>query len=247
MIDLSSFQPNMRIAVIGASGGIGHALTAHLAANEHSAQIFALSRSGDAQAHPKVTPLRFDFTQEQSLMDAQDTMKAAGEFDLIIIATGLLHGQDLAPEKNIRAMSHNGFAQNFLINTAGPALCAKYMLPLLRHDRKTVFAALSARVGSISDNRLGGWYAYRASKAALNMVIKTLAIEHGRRLKQAAIIGLHPGTVDTKLSKPFQNNVPDGKLFTPEQSAGYLLGVINRVSAEQSGQVFDWDGKTVPA
>lgn len=247
MIDLSSFGADMRITVIGASGGIGRALTEAVSQNPHVKEVFALSRNGLIFDSPKVRSLEFDFTHEDSLIAAQEHMRGAGTFDLVIIATGLLQGQGITPEKNMRALSHDSFAQSFLINTAGPALCAKYMLPLLTRDSKAVFAALSARVGSISDNRLGGWYAYRASKAALNMVIKTLAIEYGRRFKQAAIIGLHPGTVDTELSKPFQSNVPDGKLFTPQQSADYLLKVINDITPEQSGHLIDWDGKIVPA
>lgn len=237
----------MRIAIIGASGGIGAALTAQLAAHPHVAQIYTLSRQGRSHPSPKVFNLTFDFTDENSISAAAEAMREIGRFDLIIVATGLLQGQGIAPEKNLRALSYEGFEQSFLINTVGPAMTAKHMLPLLARDRKAVFAALSARVGSISDNRLGGWYAYRASKAALNMVIKTLAIEYGRRFNNVAVIGLHPGTVDTELSKPFQSNVPDGKLFTPEQSASYLLKTINKVSPSDSGAVLDWDGKTVPA
>ena len=121
------------------------------------------------------------------------------------------------------------------------------MLHLLRQDNKAVFAALSARVGSISDNRLGGWYSYRASKAALNMLIKTAAIEQARKYKNKIVIGLHPGTVDTALSKPFQGNVPGGKLFSPQQSATYLLNVVNDVTVDNTGQLLDWNGKVVPA
>jgi NAD(P)-dependent dehydrogenase (short-subunit alcohol dehydrogenase family) len=142
-------------------------------------------------------------------------------------------------------MSFEGYETSFLINTIGPAMCAKYFLPLLRRDEKAVFAALSARVGSISDNRMGGWYAYRASKAALNMILKTLSIEYGRRFKQAVIAGLHPGTVDTNLSKPFQSNVQPGKLFTPELAAKQLVDVIDGLTPEDSGYLFDWAGKRV--
>ena len=124
---------------------------------------------------------------------------------------------------------------------------AKHFLPLLKREGKTVFAALSARVGSISDNRIGGWYGYRAAKAALNQIIKTASIEHARRWPHSAIIGLHPGTVDTDLSKPFQRNVADGKLFTSEFSAQSMLQVIDGVTAHDTGKVFDWEGKEVPA
>ena len=237
----------MRIAIIGASGGIGGALIDLLAAHPSTAKIYALSRQGQPHHSPKVEALEFDFTNEPSIIAATDIMGGAGLFDLILVATGFLHNDKISPEKNLRALSIDGFEQNFLINTIGPAMTAKHMLPLLKHDSKAVFAALSARVGSISDNRLGGWYSYRASKAALNMLIKTAALEQARKFKNKVIIGLHPGTVDTGLSKPFQGNVPDGKLFSPQQSATYLLNVVNGVTPDNTGQLLDWDGKVVPA
>ena len=134
----------------------------------------------------------------------------------------------------------------FRINAIGPALIAKHFLPLLAHNRKSVFAALSARVGSIEDNRLGGWYAYRASKAALNMMIRTLSVELARLNPSALCVGLHPGTVDTSLSKPYQGSVSDGGLFSVEQSASHLLKVLNGLQPEHSGRVFAWDGKPIP-
>jgi NAD(P)-dependent dehydrogenase (short-subunit alcohol dehydrogenase family) len=151
------------------------------------------------------------------------------------------------PEKTYRALSADAFARVFAANTVAPALIAKHMLALMPKAERSVFAALSARVGSISDNRLGGWHAYRASKAALNMLIRNFAIEQARRAPGSICVGLHPGTVDTGLSKAFQGAVPGEKLFTPEQSAGYLLDVIDRLSPEDSGKCFDWAGKEVPA
>ena len=138
-------------------------------------------------------------------------------------------------------------ARAYQINAIGPALVAKHFLPLLATDRKAVFAALSARVGSIGNNRLGGWYAYRASKAALNMILKTLSIELARRNPSAICVGLHPGTVDTRLSGPFQRGVPGDKLFSPHRSAPCLLKVINALSPGQSGRVLAWDGKPIAA
>jgi NAD(P)-dependent dehydrogenase (short-subunit alcohol dehydrogenase family) len=243
---LDSFQPGLRAAVIGSTGGIGGALVDHLATNDRVGQVFALSRSGASHASPKVHNLTFDFTDVSSLEAAAEALREAGRFDMIIVATGLLQGQGISPEKNMRALDMAAMQTSFAINTFGPALTAKYLLPLLERDHKAVFAALSARVGSISDNRLGGWYAYRASKAALNMMMKTLSIEVARRFKQQVIIGLHPGTVDTDLSKPFQGNVPEGKLFTPEDSAKKLLSVMDQVSAEDTGGLFAWDGQKIP-
>ena len=240
-----SFGQNLRCVVVGSSGGIGAAILDALVESEQVSRIHALSRSGRSHPSPKVANLTFDFTDEESLIAAAQALQEVKPFDLIIITTGLLQGQGISPEKNLRALSFEGFAKSFEINTIGPAMTAKYFAPLLKRDGKAVFAALSARVGSISDNRLGGWYAYRASKAALNMVLKTLSIELGRRFKNQIIVGLHPGTVDTGLSKPFQGNVPDGKLFTPEYSAEKLLSVIDGLSETDSGNLFDWAGKQV--
>lgn len=244
-MNFESFGQNLRCVVVGSSGGIGAAMVDALVESDQVSRIHALSRTGRSHPSTKVANLTFDFTDENSLIAAAQALQEVKPFDIIIVATGLLQGDGISPEKNLRALSHNGFAKSFEINTIGPAMTAKYFVPLLRRDEKAVFAALSARVGSISDNRLGGWYAYRASKAALNMVLKTLAIEIGRRFKNQIIIGLHPGTVDTDLSKPFQGNVPEGKLFTPEFSAENLLKVVDGLSADDSGNLFDWAGKQV--
>jgi len=245
-MEFESFGQNLRVIVVGASGGIGAALIDQLVESPQVARIHALSRGGRSHPSPKVANLTFDFTDEESLIAAAQALGEVKPFDMILIATGLLQGEGISPEKNLRALSHEGFAKSFAANTIGPALCAKYFVPLLRRDSKAVFAALSARVGSISDNRLGGWYAYRASKAALNMVLKTLAIEIGRRFSDQIIVGLHPGTVDTGLSKPFQGNVPEGKLFTPEFSATKLLQVVDGLSPHDSGNLFDWAGEQIP-
>ena len=151
----------------------------------------------------------------------------------------------IGPERSYKALDPGVMEQVFRLNTIGPAIIAKQMVPLLPRDRRAVFAALSARVGSIGDNRLGGWHSYRASKAALNMLLKNLALELQRSHPQAVVAGLHPGTVDTALSEPFQRNVPQGKLFTVGQSASCLLDVIDRLGPADSGQVFDWQGAPV--
>lgn len=243
---LPSMGDNLNVIVVGATGGIGIALISALEASTQVGKIYALSRKGIKHSSSKIESMAFDFTDEDSVAKTADALSDKGKFDLCIMATGLLHGPDISPEKNMRALSIEGFEQSFAINAIGPALTAKHFLPLMRRDKKSVFCALSARVGSISDNRLGGWYAYRASKAALNMIIKTLAIEHGRRFKDCVILGLHPGTVDTDLSKPFQSNVPEGKLFTPEESAQKLLSVIDGASFSDSGNLLDWAGKQIP-
>ena len=165
--------------------------------------------------------------------------------NLVIVATGLLHNDNLMPEKGLRDITAKEMKKIFEVNIIGPALVAKHFIPLLPRTGKSIFAALSSRVGSISDNRLGGWHSYRASKAALNMMTKNIAIETARTHKEAAIIGLHPGTVDTNLSSPFQSNVKDGKLFSPEQFADYLLNVIDQASAADTGKILAWDGQEI--
>jgi len=243
---LDSFETPIRACIVGSTGGIGAALVDALTDSEQVEAVYALSRTGAAHPSPKVHSLTFDFLDETSIVAAAETLREVGAFDLIIVATGLLQGDGVAPEKNMRALDLDAMRKSFEVNTFGPALTAKHFLPLLRRDTKSVFATLSARVGSISDNRLGGWYAYRASKAALNMMLKTLSIEVARRFKNQIIIGLHPGTVDTDLSKPFQSQVPDGKLFTPDFSAAKLLSVVDQVSASDTGQLFAWDGEIIP-
>jgi len=164
---------------------------------------------------------------------------------LVFVATGLLHEAEHGPEKSYRAIDAAWLARCYAINTIGPALVAKHFLPLLPKDERSVFAMLSARVGSISDNRVGGWHGYRASKAALNMLVKNFSIELARTHKRAICVGLHPGTVDTALSKPFQGNVQPGKLFTPERAAMQLLDAIEDLKQSDSGKIYGWDGEEV--
>ena len=245
---LSSFGDDLSVAVIGASGGIGGAFLAALESAPSVRQVLAFSRSAIPPGAPKTTWQAVDLEQEDSIAAAAEAARAAaGSLHLVIVASGLLHdGAALQPEKTWRSLTAEGLQRAFAINTIGPALVAKHFLPLLAQERKAVFAALSARVGSIEDNHLGGWHAYRASKAALNMLIRTLAIELARRNDHALCVGLHPGTVDTGLSKPFQGYVAKGKLFTPARAAGQLLDVLDGLSPGHTGGLFAWDGQRIP-
>lgn len=224
------------IAVIGASGAIGNAFVSRLKTAYPNASLFAFSRNG---------PHHIDYGNEASIAAAADLAAQDKPLDLVIVANGMLHDGEVRPEKSLKDLSAHNFHQLFEVNTITPALVAKYFLPKLAKDRVSIFAALSARVGSISDNQLGGWYAYRASKAALNMIIKTAAIEVRRRNPHAIVVGLHPGTVDSDLSKPFQGNVPEGKLFTPDFAAGKLLTVLEGLAPAQTGRCFGWDGEEI--
>ncbi len=237
-------ENGVRCAVFGASGGIGAALVRQLAARNDVAQVHALARK-PLDASPKVHPHTFDLADEATIAAACATI--GGTLDLVIVATGRLvldNGQ--GPEKSWRALDAAAMAEMFAINAIGPALIGKHCAPLLRKSARPVFAAISAKVGSITDNRLGGWYSYRASKAALNMMVRNFAIELGRTNPATIAVSLHPGTVDTALSRPFQGNVPAEKLFTPEQSAAYLLRVIDGLSPADSGKLFAWDGAELP-
>lgn len=247
-VDFGSFGKGVNAVVIGATGGIGGALAAALERSPAVSRVLQLSRTHPAGAAPGHWR-QIDIEDEASIAAAADDIGGTvGALHLVIVATGILHDANgLRPEKTWRAMDAQAFETAFRINTIGPALVAKRFLPLLAKGRKSVFAALSARVGSIDDNRLGGWHAYRASKAALNMLIKTMSIELAVRNPGALCVGLHPGTVDTGLSKPFQQNVPRERLFSPTRSAGALLEVIDKLTPQDSGGVFAWDGARIPA
>ena len=226
--------------VVGASGGVGRAIARQLAVDSGFDRVFALSRRRpdswptDERRHW----IAVDVLDEASLAAAAARLAQAGEVTRIVVATGLLHRPGISPEKSMRSLSLDSMAALFATNAAGPALVAKHLLPLTPRNRPSLFAALSARVGSIGDNHLGGWYAYRASKAALNMLIRTLAIEHRRTRPSGICVALHPGTVDSALSAPFQSGVPPGKLFAPDRSAAALLAVMDDLAPEANGGFF---------
>ena len=224
--------------VIGASGGIGGAFEAALI-DEGAFDVvhgFARSRSG---------PQHLDLVDEASIAAAAAHVAKGPAPTLVIVATGLLHAGNQGPEKALRELDADWLAQVYAINTIGPALVAKHFLPIVPRAGRTVFAALSARVGSIADNRLGGWHGYRASKAALNMLVRNLAIEERRRNDRSIVVSLHPGTVDTSLSRPFQGAVQPGRLFDAERAALQLLDVIEELRPADTGKLFDYEGKEI--
>jgi NAD(P)-dependent dehydrogenase (short-subunit alcohol dehydrogenase family) len=242
-------EPFRSILVVGATGGIGGALLAEAEQRFPDAALVGWARQAVASAPPRAVIDRVDITDEASIAAAVSRLETV---DLVIIATGVLQREAdgarpaLRPEKTFRALDAARMAESFAINTIAPALIAKHVLAKFPRDRRAVFAALSARVGSIADNRLGGWYSYRASKAALNQLLRTLSIELAMRTPKTICVGLHPGTVDTGLSKPFQANVTADKLFAPQVSARHLFDVIDGLTPAQSGGVYDWAGLRVP-
>ncbi len=234
------------VAVFGASGGIGQALCEALAARGTQV-IHAGSRSGAAPDIAGVRPFTFDLADEASIAAAAEVMRDDPP-EWVIVATGVLTLADgTGPERSYKRLDPATMAEVLTLNTIGPALVAKHMLALMPRVRPFVFAALSARVGSISDNRLGGWHSYRASKAALNMLLRNFALEMARTHPDGVIVGLHPGTVDSALSQPFQTNLPDGQLTAPSEAAAKLIGVLSGLQPEQSGRVFDFRGEEIPA
>lgn len=243
---LGSFATGMNVAVVGASGGIGAALVERLSNIDRVTTVHALDRSAGYSLSGRVWHCSIEITEEATVRNAAERVSAARPVDLVIVATGILHrGEELRPEKSIDELQASSMQQVFAANAFGPAIIAKHFLPKMRKDHKTVFAPLSARVGSIGDNRLGGWASYRASKAALNMLMKTAAIEQRRRNPESIVATLHPGTVDTRLSRPFQDRVPKGKLFTPEVAADRLLRVIDNLTQADTGGFYAWDGSAI--
>ncbi len=217
-----------RSLVVGASGAIGAAMVRALIARGDD--VTGLSRSGDG----------VDLTDESSVAAAIEGLEAG--YDTIIVATGALEIGMHRPEKSLRALDPDALARQFALNASGPLLVLKHALRLMPKDRPARFAALSARVGSIGDNALGGWYSYRAAKTALNQLIHTAAIEVARSHPQAVLALLHPGTVDTKFTEKYVGNHPT---VTPDQAAAHLLAVLDGLTPADSGGFFDWRGERV--
>ena len=232
------------IAIIGSSGAIGRAFLDAYIADKEVSNIYSISRTEVESNDERIIHINIDVTDEVSVKAAASKI-GENRLDKLIVATGILHTELFGPEKSIKDIKIENFVKIFSVNAFGPALIGKYFLPLMKKDKKSIAAFLSARVGSISENKLGGWYAYRASKSALNQIIKNFSIESKRTNPTGIIIGLQPGTVKSKLSEPFQKNVKKGKLLLPKDSVKSLIRVIESVMQNDSGKIFDWKGEEI--
>ena len=229
------------LAIVVGTGGIGSAVARDLHRRCPNLDVLRCSRQG-----PPTAELSLDLDQSESFEQFRDALEADGRpLRLVFNCTGRLHGPGLNPEKRLSQINRAELIEQFSINSIGPILLAQAIEPLLRRENPFHFASLSARVGSISDNRSGGWYSYRAAKAAQNQLLRCLSIEWARRWPQATVTVLHPGTTDTPLSKPFQSFVPPEKLFSAKRAAEQLVDVLLRQTPAESGAFLAWDGQPI--
>lgn len=257
MTRLSQFENKMVAFVQGASRGIGLGLVERLLEEPKVETVWASSRDPfdsdglkalERQHGTRLMLVAMDITDEASIEAAMNKVAMVhDELDMLLNVTGLLHDERLgmSPERALRELDMDMMRRSFEVNAIGPALVIKHAHQLMRHGRRAVIANLSARVGSIGDNRLGGWYGYRASKAAQNQLTKTISIELARKAPKLLCVALHPGTVDTSLSEPFQGNVPAGKLFDVYRASAQLLEVIDGLGVKDTGGFFDWAGDVI--
>ena len=244
--DLDYLNKLNHVAVFGATGAIGGQFMSVFESIDSIKSIHAFSRSRMIISNQKTVCYQIDYSDERTIIAAKESLPADIEFDCIIICTGILHASDIMPEKSMKEYSTENAQFYFLNNTIGPSLVVKHFSPLLNKNNPSIIAAMCARIGSIEDNKLGGWYSYRASKAALAMMIKSASIELTRRNKNAICVTLHPGTVDSALSQPFHKHIKKDSIISPEQSVTQLISVIASLGIDQTGNQYAYDGARIP-
>ncbi len=239
--------------VVGGGRGIGLGFVRGLLAANDIDRVYATYRRLESATEllaitdSRLCCLQMDITDEVQIAAVIDRIKTeTTALHYVINSAGVLHEGELQPEKSLRHIDSERLLRYFQVNSVGAMLLFKQVQPLLKHQNRSILATISAKVGSIGDNHIGGWYGYRASKAALNMFIRTTAIEYKRTCPQAILVALHPGTTDTQLSLPFQRNVPPEKLFSVDRTVSQLLTVIDGLDASDSGEFFSWDGSRLP-
>lgn len=237
----------MAMVVFGAGGGLGQALTQRLAQVYEQQQIIAVSRQAVTERLPGVQYVTLgDYSEATIGSWASEFSNSGATLDGVISTIGMLHDEATFPEKQLADVDEHNLEKLFHVNAVVPLLILKHCQPLFDRKREAFFVQLSAKVGSTEDNYLGGWYSYRASKAALNMLLKTASIEIKRRYKKLIVAAVHPGTTDTQLSAPFQKRVPEDKLYSTELSAQRIVRVIEGLTVDMSGGLFHWDGTRLP-
>lgn len=246
---------SLNALIVGANRGIGLGFVQQLLKDDRIQHLYATYRGAitpELEAIATEYPHRLhlismDITDETQITQRIAQIKSqTPQLHLVVYCVGVLHEGELQPEKGLQQIQADNLLRYFQVNSIGAVLLAKHLVPLLKHGDRSVFASISAKVGSIGDNQLGGWYGYRASKAALNMLMRNVAIEYSRKSPKTLVILLHPGTTDTRLSKPFQRNVPAEKLFSVDRTVTQLLTVIEQLQPDDSGQFFSWDGSRLP-
>ena len=239
--------------IVGAGRGIGLGFVRQILATDDIDRLYATYRQLESATEllaitdRRLHCLQMDITDESQIAATiKQIQSETTKLHYMINCIGILHDGEMQPEKSLRQINSEQLLRYFQVNSIGAMLLFKYIQPLLKHGDRSIIATISAKVGSIGDNQSGGWYGYRASKAALNMFIKTTSIEYKRTCPQAIVVALHPGTTDTKLSLPFQRNVPPEKLFSVDQTVAQLLKVIDKLKSDDSGEFFAWDGSRLP-
>lgn len=253
---MNTSPTQQNILIIGASRGIGFGFVKMLLEQKNNIKLYATYRdqetAGDLfklqlEYSSFLNLLQLDITHEEQIDNLAKQLKnEISDIHLLVNCVGFLQKGNIKPEKSLRHINSENLLTYFNINSIATVLLAKYFLPFFRHSEPSVFAAVSAKVGSIGDNYLGGWYGYRASKTALNMFLKNISIEYKRTCPHTIVVALHPGTTDTDLSKPFQRNVPPEKLFSVERTVNQLLNIIDNLTENDTGQFFSWDGSRLP-
>ena len=231
------------ILIAGSSGAIGREFTKFYSDDPNVEKVVTLSRKIGGQGHKKIQSLEIDYNKEETFENL-DKILQLKSISTIIIATGILHTDQIRPEKSMDNINFEDMKKVFQVNVFGPILLIKKLLPLIKRSKVVKIIFLTARVGSISDNKLGGWYSYRSSKSALNMMISNLSIELKRANKENIVIGIHPGTVKSNLSEPFLKYVKHD-IFSPRESVELMSQVISKISQEDSGKCFDFLGKVI--
>ena len=231
------------ILIAGSSGAIGSEFTRFYSEDRNVEKIVTLSRKINDSGYKKIQPIKIDYNKEETFENL-DKILQLESIDTIIIATGILHTDQIKPEKSIDVINSDGLKKVFQVNVFGPMMLVKKLMPLIKKSQGVKIIFLTARVGSISDNKLGGWYSYRSSKSALNMMINNLSIELQRTNKENIVIGIHPGTVKSHLSEPFLRYVKHN-IFSPRESVELMTQVISKISQKDSGKCFDFSGKVI--